>query len=213
MCVNQTFHSHNASPCGFIVKKSFENHIFFLYHPAEVYQSIAHTPEGSVDANLGLLGNLLEGQTAVVAQPYDLLLLLGKLHNESSKVLLDLLAHHSLLYGALSKSLCGNYIVASATLVDTRVVLLGAEVVDDLIVGYAHNPREELAALLVAPAVDDVHHFDKGFLKYIVSQVAVFDHHTDVVIDAHTVTFDELGDSLFVACKVSGEQLVVAPTL
>ena len=38
------------------MKKLFECHIFFLYHPAEVYQCVAHTPKGGVDTNLRMVG-------------------------------------------------------------------------------------------------------------------------------------------------------------
>lgn len=63
-----------------------EDDVIVLNHLAQVDQSITHTTEGSVDADIGLLGYLLEAESRVVTKHNDLALLLGQMINKTAYV-------------------------------------------------------------------------------------------------------------------------------
>ena len=81
--------------------------------------------------------------------------------------------------------------------------------VDHLVVRDAQNPREKPPVVGIAALVDDAHGFDKGLLENIVCDIAVLDHHLDIVADTTAVAFDQLGNSIPVARKVAIKQFLI----
>ena len=80
---------------------SAQNQIFFLYHPPQVDERIAHPAQRRIDAHLGLLGDILEAQPREVAQHHHLALFGGQQLDQRAHVALDLVADHRVLDRAL----------------------------------------------------------------------------------------------------------------
>lgn len=76
---------------------------FFLDHPAQVDQRIAHASKRRIDAHFGLFGNILETQPRKVTQHHNLALLGRKMLNQSTDIALDLVADHRVLNRTFGK--------------------------------------------------------------------------------------------------------------
>src|SRR5688572_9602472 len=61
--------------------------------------------------------------------------------------------------------------------------LISTKGVDDEIVGYPHDPGNNLAFLIVVSPFDSNHRFYKNVLKQVFGQLTIVDHHADVTVD------------------------------
>jgi len=82
-------------------------------------------------------------------------------------------------------------------------------VVDHLVVGDAQNPREELAVIGITALVDHTDGFDESFLKNILGDIAVLDHHVDIVAHTAAVSLDKPRYGVPVTRKVVIKQYLV----
>ena len=142
-------------------------------------QSVAHTPEGRIDAHAGLFSDLLEALLFPVAKAHDLLLLSGELAQAVAQ-LIDIFAVDQAL---LSDSVgCGDLdrlqeifgrSPLDRLLLTTRA--LTAEVVHDQVVRDAPDPAAELPLSRVAALANGHHDLDEGILEDIFHEIFVSD--------------------------------------
>ena len=85
--------------------------------------------------------------------------------------------------------------------------------VDHLVVGDPQDPRKELAVIGIAAVVDHTNGFDESLLENIVRDIAILDHHVDVIADTAAVTLDQFGNGLLVPCEILLQQHLVTQYL
>ena len=117
----------------------------------------------------------------------------GEAVDEPTNVGFDLLRDHAVFHRALGETKRTEHVVSCVRLAHGLVALACAEMVDDLIVRDAEDPRQELAVVGVTTIVDNADSFDKGLLKDVVSHVVVLDHHSYVVANTVGVSVDKFG--------------------
>ena len=69
--------------------------------------------------------------------------------------------------------------------------------------------ERNLAVIRITAFVDHPNGLDEGLLKDIIGDIAVLDHHADVIAYAATVTFDQSGYGAPVPRKVVIKQYLV----
>lgn len=126
----------------------FDVHVVLLGEAAQVDDGVAHTAEGGVDGDACACGYVFEVALAVVPEDDDAALLGGKHLDELADVAAGLLAHDALLGVVVVEFEVFDDVVVG-TVGDDGHLVVATIVIDDEIVGDAHDPMDEFIFILI----------------------------------------------------------------
>ena len=165
-------------------------HVVLLGQPAEVDDGVAHTTQGGVDADTCAGGNVFEVALAIVAQDDDAALFWWEHLDEFAYIATSLLSHDGLLDIVVVDAEVVEH-VAIGSVGDDRHLAVAAEMVDNQVMGNAHDPMDEFVLVLVGAAVDGGDDLEKSVLEDIVGGVFVLDYGKDVSVNLGLITFQK----------------------
>ena len=109
--------------------------------------------------------------------------LLGREHlDEFAHVAAGLLAHDALLYVVVVEFQRVHYVTVG-TVGDKGHLVVTPEIVDNQVVGYAHDPMDEFIFILVVAIIESGDDLKEGILEDIVCHIFVFHYGENVAVD------------------------------
>lgn len=180
----------------------------FFGQATEVDDGVAHTTQGRVDADAGAGRNVFEVALAVVAQDNDTTLL-GRQHlDQLANALAGLLAHDGML-DVLLLDAQRIYHVALGLVGDDGHLVVATVVVDNEVVGDAHDPMDEFVFILVDALAERHDNLEECVLENVVGDIFVFDDRKNVAINLRLITRKQLLETGIITVLVTFNQLIV----
>jgi hypothetical protein len=135
------------------------------------------------------VGNLFEAKVSVITHLYYFALIVGQCLNQTAYITRDLFLHKSIFNSTLAEFLAVENIHIFIFALNAVFYFLLTIVINNKVVCNASNPRYKAAITVVSTLTNGHNGFDKGFLKYIICLVFVFDYIIYVRKDFRLVPF------------------------
>ena len=177
---------------------------------AHIDEGVAHTAEGGVDADVGLFSDFLETQVFVETHEDDFALCFGQEADEGLYLVHRLGVDHFALTVLIDGN--GGVVEEGAVAVvvgDHHSALAQAVVVDDEVVGDAHDPGGELSVLGVLSVLQLGDDFHEAVLEEVLCDFFVLNGIEDVGVNFAFVAFEQTVEGGVITIDIGSNQLFV----
>lgn len=154
--------------------------VFFLNELPQVDEGIAHSAKSRIDADIGLIGNFLETETAVMPEKNNLSLIVGQFIDQNPDLRFDLTVDDQFFNIAVRKFPGVEQVHLRIVIGNGVHLFFLPEMVDDQVVGNADHPGKEFAIILVFSRFEGLYDLDKCLLKEIFSQLLILNGKNNV---------------------------------